>query len=299
MALLVAPAGWGWDDRRLSVPLVVDERTIPYPEFAIYVMPGQKFHLHFRDALLGGTIDFLGVTRPVGQEMLQAPAEPGLYPLHVTNAASGERAQLNVFVMVPADAVDEQGVLNGYRIGSYPLQPFRKLDIYLPPKGFIELTSDNARTRVSPNFTLQQFASKQEGEYPKYLVLRANLLLKLENILATLNRSGRKTGGLVIMSGYRTPWYNRTIGNVPYSRHLWGGAADLYIDEHPVDGRMDDLNGDGVSNREDARWLAAFINEMSMRGDFGPRVGGLGMYGASSAHGPFVHIDVRGQRARW
>jgi uncharacterized protein YcbK (DUF882 family) len=28
-------------------------------------------------------------------------------------------------------------------------------------------------------------------------------------------------------------------------------------------------------------------------------VGGIGIYPATSAHGPFVHIDARGTRARW
>jgi hypothetical protein len=28
-------------------------------------------------------------------------------------------------------------------------------------------------------------------------------------------------------------------------------------------------------------------------------VGGCGVYIATSAHGPFVHIDARGYRARW
>ena len=27
--------------------------------------------------------------------------------------------------------------------------------------------------------------------------------------------------------------------------------------------------------------------------------GGVGIYKATSAHGPFVHIDVRGTKARW
>lgn len=27
--------------------------------------------------------------------------------------------------------------------------------------------------------------------------------------------------------------------------------------------------------------------------------GGIGVYRASSAHGPFAHVDVRGWRARW
>jgi hypothetical protein len=28
-------------------------------------------------------------------------------------------------------------------------------------------------------------------------------------------------------------------------------------------------------------------------------VGGAGVYPATSAHGPFIHIDTRGYRARW
>ena len=28
-------------------------------------------------------------------------------------------------------------------------------------------------------------------------------------------------------------------------------------------------------------------------------VGGLGAYGSTAAHGPFVHVDTRGHRARW
>ena len=86
---------------------------------------------------------------------------------------------------------------------------------------------------------------------------------------------------------------------MPYSRHVWGGAADFYIDEAPADGKMDDLNKDGRVDRADARWLADFINGMSQRGAFGKRIGGIGVYGSTSVHGPFVHVDVRGTRARW
>ena len=62
---------------------------------------------------------------------------------------------------------------------------------------------------------------------------------------------------------------------------------------------MDDLNQDGRIDRKDSQWLANFIERMSQRGDFGRRIGGLGVYSANSAHGPFVHVDVRGSRARW
>lgn len=296
---LNAKPAFSWNAERLATPLVIDEMVVPYPEFAIYVMPGQMFSVHFKDAQQGGRLTFGGADMAVGSAPLTAPKTPGVYPLAITNTRGGESARINVFVLTPATAVNKQGELNGYRIGSYPAKPLHNNAIYLPPKGFVEVTEANMQVRLSPNFTLGQFVSKQAQGFPKYVLLRPQLLLKLENILAELNRQGHATDGFVIMSGYRTPWYNKAIGNVPYSRHVWGGASDIFIDDNPKDGVMDDLNGDGKINRADAQWLAAFIDTMSRGGAFGPRIGGLGVYGSNSAHGPFVHVDVRGNRARW
>jgi hypothetical protein len=290
---------FAWDSGRLATPLVIDDKVIPYPIFTLFFLPEQPFNVHFKDAKQSGTVTFNGVSEPVGGQPLAVPELPGIYPLKVINSAGQEEANINIVAMVPANEIDNQGYLRGYRIGQYPAKALNDNEIYLPPKGFVEVTEENRHTRVSPNFVLGQFVSKQSPAYPKYLVLRANLLLKLENILAALNQSGKKTEGFVIMSGYRTPWYNRRIGNVPYSRHVWGGASDFYIDENPADGVMDDLNGDGKVTRADAQWLANFISDLSRRGLFGSRIGGLGVYGSNSAHGPFVHVDVRGNRARW
>lgn len=290
---------YAWDASRLATPLVIDDKVIPYPTFTLFFLPGQSFNVHFKDAKHGGTLTFNGVSGPVGTQTYTVPEVPGIYPLKIVNPVADEEANINIVAMVPASQIDRKGHLKGYKIGQYPAKALKGNEIYLPPRGFVEVTQENRATRVSPNFVLEQFVSKQSQPYPKYLVLRAGLLLKLENILAALNQSGKTTDGFVIMSGYRTPWYNKLIGNVPYSRHVWGGASDLYIDENPKDGVMDDLNGDGKVNRADAQWLADFVNDMSRRGAFGRRIGGLGVYGANSAHGPFVHVDVRGERARW
>lgn len=295
---LSAGLAQAWDDRRLAEPLRVNGLRVPYPEFAIYVMPGSRLSLALAQAS-PAEVRFAGFSGELGSSELYAPQTPGLYPAHVRNVRLGEEATLNVFVLTPEQEVDEQGVLNGYRIGNYPETPLRDQPIYLPPTGFVEVTPENLQARVSPNFRLGDFLCKQESDFPKYLVLRASLLLKLETILAALNRSGRATEGFVVMSGYRTPWYNAAIGNGSYSRHIWGGAADIFIDDAPRDGQMDDLNGDGKIDRGDAEWLAEFINDMSHRGDFGPRIGGLGIYSANPVRGPFVHVDARGSRARW
>jgi len=74
------------------------------------------------------------------------------------------------------------------------------------------------------------------------------LLLKLELILEKVNQKGYPCETLAIMSGYRTPYYNKAIGNVKYSRHLWGGTADVFIDEDPEDEMIDDLNRNGETD---------------------------------------------------
>lgn len=205
---------------------------------------------------------------------------------------------IHAFVMVPFSALEGE-YLNGYRIGKYPHIPLKQLTIYKPPRGFIEVTPENEDTLVSPHFRLGQFLSKQASGYPKYLVLRERLLLKLELILEKVNEKGYHCGTLHIMSGYRTPYYNKVIGNVKYSRHVWGGAADFFIDENPSDGMMDDLNRDGKIDYRDAGVLYDIIDEMYGRTFYVPFVGGLGRYRKSRSHGPFVHVDVRGFHARW
>jgi hypothetical protein len=61
---------------------------------------------------------------------------------------------------------------------------------------------------------------------------------------------------------------------------------------------MDDLNRDGVITRDDAIWLFDLVDRMDRLPDALFK-GGLGDYGSTAAHGPFVHVDVRGRLARW
>lgn len=299
ICLLFSCAVMGWDAQRASVPLIVDGRAVPYKVFAIYLMPGQSFDVQLQGQESQGRYVFAGQEGQLGTSQLVAPMKSGLYVMDIQSELESDARRLNVFVMVPATQQTSDYKLNGYRIGAYPASPYKGLDAYKAPTGFVEVTQENLNTLVSPNFRIRQFLAKQDQGFPKYVVLKANLLLKLENILASMNRNVKPVESFTIMSGYRTPWYNRAIGNVPNSRHVFGGAADFYIDDQPKDGQMDDMNGDGKFDKKDAQWLAAYINDMSQRGEFGRRVGGIGIYGSNSAHGPFVHVDVRGSRARW
>jgi uncharacterized protein YcbK (DUF882 family) len=131
------------------------------------------------------------------------------------------------------------------------------------------------------------------------VVLRPELLQKLETVLGALNAHDERITSLTVMSGYRTPHYNQAIGNGRYSRHVWGGAADVFVDLNG-NGRMDDLDGDGQGHPRRFRVAGGFVDAMEQRGEFGEQlIGGIGTYGANAVHGPFVHVDARGYQARW
>ncbi|MBN2721151.1 MAG: hypothetical protein JXR72_08620 [Proteobacteria bacterium] len=276
------------------------EETSAYRVIGVYVLPGESVGIEVLDA---GSRDSYTLQNSAGLLSREsdrrwnwvAPSEHGLYPVVVSNDSSGETITMNIFVMIPYSRLSGE-CIEGYRIGSYPDKPYKNRSIYETPKGFIEVTRENKDTLVSPHFRLSQFLCKQQSDYPKYLILKERLLIKLELILEEVNRQGHEAGTFSILSGYRTPHYNRAIGNVDYSLHLWGGAADIFIDEDPRDGVMDDLNGDGKFNRLDAAVLYRLIDCKICREDLS---GGLGNYGATQSHGAFVHVDVRGTPARW
>src|SRR5438093_1325566 len=80
---------------------------------------------------------------------------------------------------------------------------------------------------------------------------------------------------------------------VPRSRVVNGSLNGVRIG----DGTMDDLNGDKRIDREDATVLMGMVVDVERSSH--ELVGGLGAYPGTRAHGPFVHLDVRGTPARW
>ncbi len=290
-----------FDDGRLDYTVKFNGKQVDWHTFAFYMMPGQAEEIRvlgiddqpIRIEASGGELAALGS----GRWRFTAPETPGLHPIRIEPAEHAPMT-LNVLTKVPTDE-KRNGNLNGYRIGEYPDEPLRGNPIYLPPPGKIKVTPDLLDLPISPHFTLGQFLCKQQPDHwPKYMVLREGLIAKLEAILAEVNAQGIRTDTFAILSGHRTPWYNNAIGNSLFSRHVWGGAADIFIDTNG-DGRMDDLTGDGQVDARDAEVLIDIIETLYRDGELEDRPGGLGLYGPRPHRGPFVHVDARGHEARW
>ena len=192
------------------------------------------------------------------------------------------------------------GRIGQYLMGFWPGERGRVTSVaYQNPGGFIEVTRDNQNTQISEHFQLRDFLTHdQVTTWPKYLVLRDELVDKLELVIGQLENQGVVVRRMTVMSGFRTPQYNGPGGDgrSGVSRHMYGDAADVFVD-NDGDGRMDDLNHDGRVDHRDARVILDAAERVER---LHPSLaGGVGVYRATSAHGPFAHVDVRGWRARW
>lgn len=210
----------------------------------------------------------------------------------------GRELTLTLINLVPYEEVRD-GRLDGYQIGEYKEAPLKGLQTYRRPRGFIRLSRANADVFVSDHYRLRDFQCKLDGE-TKVLILRTEALLKLELLQHTLNADhGLNFDRFTIMSGYRTPYYNARIGNeTGYSRHLYGDAMDIYIDQDR-NGTMDDVNHDGRVDSHDARFLLTVAASIDESPQWNWLKGGAGVYHANAAHGPYIHVDARGYIARW
>ena len=289
-----------YEPRRATFSIGFDGVETDLRLASIFVMPNDTVTLHATGttgevslAAKAGTVQSTGSA----SWLWTAPAKPGLYDLQFRRRRTRDAITLRAFVKVPFHP--DSLAINGYQIGTYHREPYRDNPFYTFPDGFVEVQPHLLEERVTPHFVLGQFVAKQVSDYPKYLLLHERLLLKLELILDLVNQRGIRTPTFHVMSGFRTPHYNRLIGNeTSYSVHLYGGAADVFVDTDE-DVYMDDVNGDGEADVEDARWMAELVESQLDTPAFEPFVGGLGIYAPAPHRGPFIHVDVRGEPARW
>ncbi len=234
--------------------------------------------------------------------VLKAPVRTGIWSLAIAlGSAIKPIANFSVITLKPASA-KERGRIGLYYIGNWPSARGRTASPkYDAPSGFIEVTESSQNTSLSEHFRLRDFfPHDQASVWPKYIVVDMQLVDKLELVLADLESRGIPSKGVKVLSAFRTPQYNSGVGNTQgraeLSRHMYGDAADIFID-NDGNGRMDDLNRDGKVNIGDARVILAAVNRVEAAHP--SLIGGTGVYPGTSAHWGFTHIDVRGYPARW
>lgn len=228
---------------------------------------------------------------------------------------------LNVLVLARAEMLAHgertEVKVNGKSIGAYPdparssLRRVRECaHLYQPPALFAALTPRTSSLLLGPDLELGQLIAFKDYHGPDgrkvytaqrhtdVLPPRADLIDKLAKLRERLRKNGVAVTRFRITSGFRTPDYNRSIGGAAFSRHCYGDAVDLCIDENN-DRRMDDLNGDGRIDRKDGLVIAQACRELELEGAVA--LGGIGVYewdGEDSVRS-HVHIDCRGYIARW
>ena len=216
-----------------------------------------------------------------------APREPGFYRLAVIR--DGERRivdSLTLGVMKPLTEKDGASI-NGYRIGFYRGE--RRGDIEDAPEGFLEILEEHASLAVSEHLNLADFITHDtQTSWPRYIAMDPRLLDKLELVFGEIIRLRGGRGDPVdvdVHSGFRTPLHNRRVVRAAGdSRHQYGDAADVAVD----------ANGDGRISAADILLITRAVEAVER--DHPELVGGLGTYGRGAT---YVHIDVRGQSARW
>lgn len=213
-------------------------------------------------------------------------------------------------------------------IGKYPsVGPKSGLprDFYKRPTHFYRVTSENENWRISPHFKLGDFdlhfdytsrESPEINQFPQYIALNPNLVAKLESIIEGLSETGIHVNTLGILAGFRSPAYNhwkKQQGGVGgkytkgLSTHMYGAAADFYVDQDG-DGVMDDLNGDGKVDQNDAAWVRDQVVDAIDCQAQDSKSGLAGACGTYDQHDvpdrepqtPNLHVDTRGYHVgRW
>lgn len=238
---------------------------------------------------------------PISGNTVSAPAGSGAWRLLLRGEGwSQEVAELTVLTRVPF-AAKRAGYVNGYFLGSWSTEGSGRVDSYAPPAGFIEVTPENQDLQVSEHFRLRNFLTKNQfAVWPKYVALDLRLIDKLELVMQELRAMGMRADHMAVMSGFRTPSYNQEGvgegGRAQLSRHTYGDASDVWVDSDG-DNYIDDLNQDGRRDVRDAEIMLRAVERVEARHP--ELIGGAGVYLENGAHGPFIHIDVRGSRSRW
>ncbi|HEY8851731.1 MAG TPA: D-Ala-D-Ala carboxypeptidase family metallohydrolase [Gemmatimonadaceae bacterium] len=229
--------------------------------------------------------------RVLTSDKVLAPPKPGFYRLALLKSGPHREIEgLTLAVLVPFEE-KEGPMLRGYRIGTYIAE--RVSGRQPPPTGFLEITPADVDLQITKHLRVGDFLNHdQVGVWPSYAAVNPKLLDKLELVIQEIARwHGDKAVAdieLDVHSGFRAPEHNQKIRRAARdSQHQYGDAADVAID----------ANGDGKITAIDSRMVGLAVEIVELKHP--DLVGGLGLYTSGHSSTNYVHIDVRGRRARW
>jgi len=122
--------------------------------------------------------------------------------------------------------------------------------------------------KLTKNFSLHEFRCRDGSDVPEELMDNVHELAKNLQVLRDHIQKPVR-----VISGYRSPTYNKKIGGARRSQHMLAKAGDLIVK--------------GMTPDEVKAEIVQLIKEGKMK------KGGVGLY----TH--FTHYDVRGRNARW
>jgi len=122
--------------------------------------------------------------------------------------------------------------------------------------------------KLTNNFNLSEFRCRDGSDVPQELM--GNVEFLAENLQVLREHLGKP---IRVISGYRSPKYNRKIGGAKKSQHMTAKAADIKVT--------------GMHPDEVRKEILALIKDGRMA------KGGVGRYTT------FTHYDTRGWNARW
>ena len=251
---------------------------------------GDPSALHYAWVRNGDTA-LVTAAQPLTGDKVSVPAKAGFYRLALLKSGQQRQVEgLTLAVLVPFEE-KERGMLRGYRIGTYLAERVRGKTP--PPEGFLEIEPVDVDIPITRHLKVGDFLNHdQPGVWPSYAAVNPKLLDKLELVIAEIARwHGANAVANIeidVHSGFRAPAHNRTIRRAARdSQHQYGDAADVAID----------ANGDGRITAIDSRMVGLAVEIVELKHP--DLVGGLGIYTSGHTSTNYVHIDVRGRRARW
>lgn len=297
---------FAYSQEKADFSLKFEENRIPFKIFSIFVLPGETIRLSIAEKNQNSKFSYIGsdgdfLYRDGSALGWKAPAKSGHYSIKIkdrNNNSGNSEMNLNIFVLHPFTE-KKNGHIDNFKIGNYPQIPKNKNGSYKTPDGFLKIEESMLDIKLTPNFKLSQFLTNQTESLPHYIAIKESLLLKLEYLLEEFKKAGYSTDTFGIVSVYRTPYFNNEIGNnTDHTRHIYGDAADIYID-NSGDGQMDDLNNDGKIDINDARVMADLAIKFDKNPKYSKLAGGVASYKSNCVRGPFIHIDTRGFHVTW